>query len=290
MTLEELFELYAKKRLRASSPHTSRLYLHSIKAFGKSLGKVPELPDLTDDNLESHMWRVIEDGLSIASANKDYAQLSAMWRFAHRNNLVTAWPNVKPMHEPERVPMGWLTHELDRLFATVAELDYKIAGAPARLWWKVLLSVLLDTGERIGAIRQLKREHVRGDYILVPAKVRKRQTREKLYKLNPDTVQDLRTLLALHRYDLIFPWDRSETYIYYRYTKILKKSGLSHCGKSKFHALRKTSCSAVANQGGNPTSAMDHANARTTKRYLDPRIVQEVSTCDLVAEWRLKGK
>jgi integrase len=208
-----------------------------------------------------------------------------MWRFAHRNGFTQLWPNVKPFNEPEKVPMGWLPHEIEHLFKTIAQLDYKISGAPARLWWRVLLSILLDTGERIGAIRQLTRDNVHGDYLLVPAAIRKRQTREKLYKLNPETSADLNVLLTLHRYELVFPWDRTETYIYYRYNAILKQAGFSRKGK-KFHKLRATSCSAVANQGGNPTAAMDHANARTTKRYLDPRIVQETATCDLVDAWR----
>lgn len=290
MTLIELFEIYLRKRLKTCSPDTIRLYQHSIKAFSLTLKKQAEVSDFTDDNLEWHMHRTVKSGLSVASANKDYAQLSAIWRFAHRNGYTQLWPNVRPIHEPEKVPLGWLPHEVDTLFSTVAQLDYKICGAPARLWWRVLLAILLDTGERIGAIRQLTRSNIHGDYILVPATIRKRQTREKLYKLNPENAADLKTLLALHRYDAVFPWDRSETYIYRRYTDILKSAGLASCGKSKFHRLRKTACSAVANQGGNPTAAMDHANARTTKRYLDPRIVQETATCDLVAAWRKSNK
>jgi integrase len=289
MTLLELFEIYSRKRLKTCSPHTLRLYRHSIKAFSATLGKTAEIADLTDDNLEDHMHRIVRSGLSIASANKDYAQISAIWRFAHRNGFTTVWPNVKPFHEPEKVPLGWLTHEVDQLFNTIDRLDYKISSVPARLWWRVLLSILLDTGERIGAIRQLTRANVHGDYIVVPAEIRKRQTREKLYKLSPRTATDLSTLLALHRYDLIFPWDRSETYIYYRYTAILKSAGLASCGKSKFHRIRRTVASAVANQGGNATTAMDHANARTTTRYLDPRIVGGTSTATLVRDW-LDGK
>jgi len=286
MTILELFEIYIRKRLKTCSPHTLRLYRHSIKAFEATLKKTAEVSDFTDDNLEWHMHCLVNAGLSVSSANKDYAQLSAMWRFAHRNGYTTVWPNVRPMHEPEKVPLGWLPSEVETLFATVQNLDYKICGVPARMWWRCLLSILLDTGERIGAIRQLTRANVHGNYVLVPATVRKRQTREKLYKMHPETAADLKTLLALHRYDLVFPWDRTDTYLYYRYTKILKSAGLASCGKSKFHRLRKTACSAVANQGGNPTAAMDHANARTTKRYLDPRIVQETATCDLVAAWR----
>ncbi|XZE20842.1 tyrosine-type recombinase/integrase [Pirellulaceae bacterium SH449] len=285
MTLNELLDLYARKRLKLASPNTLRLYRHSIVAFGHSLGRAATIDDLHDDALELHMARMIKDGLSIASANKDYAQITALWRFANRNRIVSTWPNVIPYREPEQIPLGWMRNDLEKLFAAIDQVDGKICGAPARMWWRCLLLVLLDSGERIGAIRKLERSHLLGDHLLVPSQFRKGNRRDKLFPLEGPTQQALKDLLALHRDQKLFPWDRSETYIYHKYAKILKSAGLSTDRRSKFHRIRRTVASAVACQGGNPTSAMDHANARTTKRYLDPRIVGEVSTANLVREW-----
>jgi site-specific recombinase XerD len=169
MLLDELFSLYARKRLRMRSPNTIRLYQHSIAAFEKTLGRKATTLDLTDDNMESHMDRVVSSGLSTASANKDLWQLGAIWRFANRNRLVDTWPNVRLFPEPERVPMAWLPEELDRLFESVAQEDGTVSGAPASLWWQSLLSVLLDSGERIGAIMRCTRSNIHGSFLLVPA-------------------------------------------------------------------------------------------------------------------------
>jgi integrase len=158
MKLFELFDLYARKRLRVASPNTHRLYRHSIAAFEVTLKREATTLDLVDDNLDEHMARLIRDGLAVASANKDYAQITAIWRFANRNRLVDTWPNVLPYPEPERVPLGWLPSELDRLFEAIGSEQGTIHGSPASLWWKTLILVLLDCGERIGAIRKLKRE------------------------------------------------------------------------------------------------------------------------------------
>ena len=286
MTISELFDLYIRKRLRLASPNTLRLYRHSIAAFELTLGRTATTLDFIDDNLDDHMHRLIESGLSIASANKDYAQLTAMWRFANRNRLVETWPNVQPYPEPERVPLGWLPQELDALFAAIKNENGNIFSAPACLWWETLILVLLDTGERIGAVRKLTRTNVHGECLLVPASCRKGKTRDKLFQLSASTMEKLKALMMSHRRDELFPWDRSETYIYNRYKKILARAGLAADSRSKFHRLRRTVASAVKNQGGDPTAAMDHANAKTTKRYLDPRIVGETSTSQFVASWR----
>ena len=187
MRLNELFAIYADKRLRGCSPNTLRLYKHSIAAFEKTLGRSATLEDLTDDNLQNHMWRLVDEGRSRATANKDCAQIGAMWRFANRNGMVSNWPNVKLLQEPERVPMGWLPHEMDRIFASIEKEPGKIFSIPAKLWWKCLVSVLLETGERIKPIRTIERTAISGEWILIPAENRKRQTRDKQYKITPET-------------------------------------------------------------------------------------------------------
>jgi site-specific recombinase XerD len=153
MKLLELLDLYTKKRLRIASPHTLRLYRHSIAAFERTLKREATTLDLIDDNLDEHMARLVSAGLSVATANKDYAQITAIWRFANRNRLVETWPNVQPYQEPERVPLGWLPPDLQLLFKSIAQEEGSIFNAPACLWWTTLIMVLLDCGERIGAVR-----------------------------------------------------------------------------------------------------------------------------------------
>jgi integrase len=290
MLLTELFQQYRNKRLRAGSVRTLTLYEYSIRSFGISLGHDATTDDLTDDNLEMHMWRVVNEGKSKATANKDYYQLVAMWRFAHRNRLVDAWPHVRKIPEPERVPIGWLPEELNKIFVSIAREEGHIANAPASLWWRALINVLLDSGERIGAVLSLKRVHLHPNHILVPAEARKGKTRDKLFRLSKTTIDDVRSLLSHHREENIFPWDRSSTYIYKIYTTILERAGLPSSYMHKFHAIRRTVASAVAHEGGDPSAALDHSSPKVTRKYLDPRIVGQVQTADLVSKWRQEGQ
>jgi integrase len=285
-TLGDLLESYIAKRLKSGSPNTIRLYRHSIRSFEKTLGATAKLTDLTDDNIERHMWIIVQRGGSPASANKDHGQLTALWRYASHNRMVETWPNVRTLVEPERVPMGWMPDDLNRLFAAINSLNGVIWTVEASLWWRSLILVLLDTGERIGAIRQLEKQHLQGDYLLAPANIRKGKKRDKLFRLNSETLKSLREMEGQHDNELLFPWDRCDTYIYKRYKAILKIAKLSYDRRSQFHRLRRTVASAVANQGGDPTAALDHASPRTTKKYLDPRIVGEVPTANLVTTWR----
>ncbi len=285
-TLGDLLESYIAKRLKSGSPNTIRLYRHSIRSFEKTLGATAKLADLTDDNIERHMWIIVQRGGSPASANKDHGQLTALWRYASHNRMVETWPNVRTLVEPERVPMGWMPEDLERLFAAINSVKGVIWTVEASLWWRSLILVLLDTGERIGAIRQLEKQHLQGDYLLAPANIRKGKKRDKLFRLNAETLKALREMDSQHDSKLLFPWDRCDTYIYKRYKAILKIAKLSYDRRSQFHRLRRTVASAVANQGGDPTAALDHASPRTTKKYLDPRIVGEVPTANLVTTWR----
>lgn len=287
MKLAELFDIYQQKRLRGKSVRTVKLYKHTLASYGRTLGHEPTLDDLDDDRIIDHMHTVVDRGGAPETANKDRGQLLALWHFAIKYKHVDHWPSIPPLNEPERVPLGWLPGEIDRLFSTIDAIDYhvmielrkrgqsarEVSSVPGNIFWSALLRILLDTGERIGAVRGLPRSGFNDSRILVPAHLRKGKRREMLYPLQASTVDAVRQLLSLHTSKLIFPYGYSETYLYRQYKKILETADLPTDRRSKFHRLRRTVASAVARAGGDPTAALDHASPRTTKKYLDPRIV-----------------
>jgi integrase len=286
MTLDQLFELYKSKQLRFKSDNTVRLYRHTLKSFARTIGRPPTIHDLDSDLIEMHMEAIIKRGGSPASANKDRGQLLALWRFAAAKRIVEQWPTIAIMKEPEIVPMGWLADEAAKLLNACRNATGFIASVPAGLWWVALVSILLDTGERIGAIRPLQKHHLQGGYLLVPAAFRKGQRRDRLYSLQPSTVDVIKQVLQSNKgSDEMFPWDRSETYIYRRFSTILESAGLPTDRRSKFHRLRRTVASAVTAAGGDATAALDHASPKTTKKYLDPRIVGSVSVSNILAAY-----
>ena len=286
MTLDELFVLYRAKQLRFKSENTVRLYGHTLRAFAKTLGRTPLVSDLNCDSVEIHMDRIIRGGGAVPSANKDRSQLLALWRFAAAKGILSQWPTVAIMPEPEIIPMGWLPDEMDRLLSSCDAMRGVVGTVPAGLWWRGLISVLVDTGERIGAIRGLRKENVQEKWLLVPAALRKGKTRDRLYSLQASTVVTLKSIAAANRIDdMLFHWDRCETYIYRRYKEVLVGAGLPTDSRSKFHRIRRTVASAVTAAGGDATAALDHASPKTTKKYLDPRIVGAVSVSDILASY-----
>jgi integrase len=286
MTLLELFRLYQSKRLRFKSDNTTRLYHHTIRSFARSLGHEPTIDDLTNDAVQSHMADVIGWGNTPQTANKDRSQLLALWRFAATHKIIDRWPEVTAMPEPEIVPMGWMPEEMTAIMDACERQRGLVAGRPAGLWWSGLFRVLLDTGERIGAIRSLRKQHLQGRWILVPAESRKGKKRDRLYPVQPATTKTLSELTSgSASSSLVFPWDKADTYIYRSLSRILASAGLPTDRRSKFHRVRRTVASAVAQAGGNPSEAMDHASPKTTKKYLDPRIVGAVPVDSILAEY-----
>lgn len=286
MTLLELFGLYRSKRLRFRSENTIRLYHHTIRSFGRSLGHEPTIDDLTNDAVQAHMSAVIAWGNTPQTANKDRSQLLSMWRFAATHRIIDRWPDVLAIPEPEIVPMGWMPEELAAIFAACDRQRGEISGRHAGLWWSTLFRVLVDTGERIGAIRSLKKQHLQGRWILVPAESRKGRKRDRLYPIQAETMKALAALTkGSGSTSLVFQWDKADTYIYRSLTKILESAGLPTDRRSKFHRIRRTVASAVAQAGGNPSDALDHASPKTTKKYLDPRIVGAVPVDSILAAY-----
>ncbi len=271
MLLTELLDLYIAKRLKSGSENTIRLYKHSIASFAKSIGKIPELSDLTDEAIERHMWGIVNRGGAPESANKDRGQLIALWNFAAKRGIVSTWPDNRPLNEPEKVPLGWLPDELARLLKACEDQPGTIGDCRASLWWVCMVRVLLETGERIGAIRWLTKSALQDNWLLVPAHLRKGKRRDRLYTLQSETIEKLRDLIKENRSNKsLFPWDRCETYLYNRFNKILEAANLPTDRRSKFHRLRRTVASAVAREGGDATAALDHASPRTTKKISRP--------------------
>lgn len=77
--------------------------------------------------------------------------------------------------------------------------------------------------------------------------------------------------------DEVFPWPRQRSYVWKRLEIILQRAGLPAGRKDKFHRIRKTTASYFEAAGGNAQKLLDHADAATTRKYLDPRIVRGLS-------------
>jgi integrase len=179
-----------------------------------------------------------------------------------------------------------MPEELATLLAATKRIQGDIGDAPASLWWDAMIRVILDTGERVGAARQVRWDWIQGEWLLIPAEARKGKTRDRRYRLSSETVAALARLRKhLGAAKEVFPWPYGETYLWNRFKLVLKAAGLPETRKHQLHCLRKTVGSAVYAAGGSPQDALDHADRRTTQRYLDPRVVKKEQPCDILAAY-----
>lgn len=265
--------VYCPLKLRAKSFNTKRLYENTLANFKRFVGREPLLSDLDDDLVTGFMSWHIDEGNSADTANKEGGQILAIWRFACRKNYLTRWPDVEMLRTPKRIPQAWLMPEMTKLFEAAAEEQGIIGGFMASVWWRALLAVIFFTGERIGAVRDLTWDRVdlESEWVIMRAETRKGRRSDKAFPLPTEAVDLLRVIYRPGN-GKVFPWDLHPDYIYKKYEKILERAGLPTDRKSKFHRIRRTTASYYKAAGGDPTELLDHADPRTTRKYLDPRI------------------
>lgn len=261
---------YEPIRLRASSPNTRRLYNITLRSFAKWLGRRPVVADLNDRTVSKYLLALHDAGLSPYTVAKQRWNILALWTWAAKKGLLANWPDVQPEKLPERAPQAWSRADMDRLFAALRAVPGKVGNASAAEWWVGLHLVLWDTGERISAILSTPWANLRDGYLLVDAESRKGGRRDRLYPLAADTLAALEKLPRTK--PMIFHWPHCRVYLWNRYKQILRRAGLPTDRKSMFHRMRRSVASHAAAAGLNATELMDHADARTTRAYIDLRV------------------
>lgn len=127
--------VYAPRVLRGRAPHTRELYEITLRHWARHLGRAPTFADLTDDAVGEFLATRAQE-VSRATANKDHANITALWRYANRLRLVDTWPTLPRLVAPQRVPQAWTTGEMGRLFAEACRAPGMIGRVPTGDWWR----------------------------------------------------------------------------------------------------------------------------------------------------------
>lgn len=278
MTLTELLtDLYVP--LRGVGERTERLYRYTIQAFGEHLGRPAEVADLEELEVARFLSARLRQKAT-ATAAKDRTQLRALWEFAARRGLTDRWPQLRPIRVPERVPQCWLTEEMQRLLLAAGERQGTIAGVPAAAFWRAAILLLYDSGERIAALLSLEWSDVTAAGVTFRAESRKGQRRDIYRPISPETAAALEVIRRPRR--LVFEWDRCYTSLWGHMGRICRAAGLPDDRWSKFHRIRKTTASYAAAAGLDAQRLLDHASPKTTRAYLDPRVVRPPAAPDVL--------
>lgn len=291
LLLTFLNDFYVTQRLIGKSHKTARLYRCSVSQFSKYLGRDALLSDLTDATMAAFLRHRLDTGTTKATAEKDRVQISAIWRFAHAKQEVERLPTIQSISVPVVAPVAWTMDELGQLLESCRTTggvyvdNQRAQWAVTRaVWWTALHHVLWCTGERIGAVLQLRWRDIDGSTINFPAEIRKRGLRYNHREIDQQCVDALAKMqdawFCADPDCLVFPWSLTSSMIWTHYREILKDAGLPQDRLSKFHRIRKSVASHIQAKGGNAQEAMQHASRRTTESYLDPRICRPEQPID----------
>ena len=269
-TLQKFFDDYYRPlKLRGRSPNTSRLYGCTLRAFSRWLGYAATLDDLTDLTISRYLEHRASER-SPYTAEKDRAQLLALWRFAADRSMLRDRPCVPPAPLPERVPVAWSVDQLQALMRAAAATRGYVGAVPAGIWYTALLSVLWESAERIGAILACEPGDFLPPVLTVRAEYRKGGKRDRVYRLSPETCELVVKACGSRR---LFEWPRCHTYLWGKYKEVVARAGLGHDRKVGFHQLRRSAASHYAALGGDACKLLDHSSPRITQRwYLDRRM------------------
>jgi integrase len=278
MLVALLTDLYVP--LRGVGLRTEQLYRYTIAAFGEHLGHAATVDDLEELVVARFLSSRLREK-AVATAAKDRTQLRALWEFAARRGLTESrWPQIRPIRVPERVPRCWLTDEMQRLLVAAGERHGSIAGVPASAWWRAALLLCYDSGERIAPLLSLEWPDVTPAGVTFRAEGRKGQTRDIYRQISPETAAAIEAIRGPRL--RVFDWDRAASSLWGHLGKILEAAGLPNDRYSKFHRIRKTTASYAAAAGLDAQRLLDHASPKTTRGYLDPRVVIPPSAPDVL--------
>lgn len=279
--LDEVFSEFAAAKLPARSNQTHKLHTLAHRQFSEFLGRAPRVSDLNDGTVGTWLgWLKKSRAPETVNNRRDY--LLHFWRWCHRHGHTHLWPEVPKVIEPEKTPRGWTMDQIRRLLESAAQEQGTFGGVNAAAWWTAWHRLTWETGERSGAMLQLRWDWLDYDAaeLDVPGRYRKAYKSAR-YGLSAVAVASLRNIEKPQR-KLIFPTDGGSNGIYHRAKRICKRAGLPYRPPK---AMRISFASHLENEGGNATEALQHSSrAITISSYIDPSIVRRVRACDLLPE------
>ena len=281
MTVRELLvTTYAP--LRQLTPRSVTLYAGTIDKWKAFLGREPELSDFAALEVAKFLqWRTTDTRagrrISANTVAKDKAQITSLWNFAAKERLVEKFPSLPRTRLVHHTPKAATVDAMQALIAAAGRGRKKMYGdLPVAWFWRTLIRCAFETGERRGALVELRWSEVNleGRQITFLAETRKGRSRDIVRAISPTLADELRQ----HRGQpgqLVWRYPGKKHSMYAAWDLIRKRSGVYVRG---LHSVRKASASYLAAAGGNASEHLGHSNPRITAVYLDPSIVRPKET------------
>ncbi len=297
MTLREILNRYAI--LQNLTDRTVVLYGHTLDRFAEHLGHEPTLDDIDDLVVAGFLrWRAATPRKrgkpSAASVAKDKCQLTALANWAAKKRLKRSdgkdveFLSLPRSRKIRHAPQAYTADEVARLIRLAKTRIGTIDGKPAAWWWSGILYAAWCSGERIGALLELRWRDVDLDArtLLFRAETRKGRSTDIQRAITPELAAILKMYVGAPE-SLVWRWDRSYHSLWPSLRLLCQRAKVRGTG---FHRMRKASASYVALGGGDATEHLGHASPEMTRQhYLDPRITSPKSALDYLPPLDLGG-
>lgn len=292
MTVRELLvTTYAP--LRQLTPRSVTLYLGTIDKWKAFLGREPELSDFVALEVARFLQSRTNDTragkrISANTIAKDKAQITALWNFAAKERMVERFPSLPRTRLVHHTPRAATVDAMQAMIAAAATGRKQMYGdVPVAWFWKTLIRCAFETGERRGALVELRWSEVdlEGRQVTFLAETRKGRSRDIVRAISQTLADELRQHMGRPG-DLVWRYPGKNRSMYAAWDIIRKRSGVYISG---LHAVRKASASYLAAAGGDASAHLGHSNPRMTQaHYLDPSIVRpKVSAVDMLPRLNL---
>lgn len=296
MTLRELL-IDRVAPLKNLSDRSVKMYESTLDRFRDFLGHEPTVDDLTDLTAAKFLrWRQTHQHsrfklISPASLAKDSAHLRSLWtwlakkRWKRSDGELIEFPDYARPRVPKPVPKAYKAEELAKLVETARRRKGAVAGKPAAWYWTTKIQALFQTGERIGAVLQLRWSEVdlERNTLTFLAATRKGH-RETITR--PITPQ-LSKMLATQKGPpeaRVWPWlDDREMLSCYASLRVLCRC--ADVPYKPFHAIRKSTASYLKLAGISAKKQLGHSSEEMAENhYYDEEITGRESNLDYLPD------
>jgi integrase len=261
--------------LRALKPRAHRQYELTLDRWAEHLGREPAVADLSGLPVQAFL-QARRKTVSQATCVKDRCHIVALWGFAFNARMCERHPKamLPRMTAPRRIPKAYRLDEVSSMVRVARALPGAICGVPRGLYMASLIRIAWETAERVGAIRLVEWSDVDLEEraIVFRAENRKGGAADNRREISEELAGWLKKMRQPGQ-RLVWPWDGSETGLWYEFGKLCAVCGVTARG---FHGFRRSSASYLAAAGGSAAAAQEHLThdsvSTTRAHYLDPSI------------------
>jgi len=283
--------------LKNLSDRSVAMYASTLDRFRDYLGHEPTVDDLDDLTAAKFLrWRQTHQHsrfklISPASLAKDSAHLRSLWswlakkRWKRSDGELLEFPDYARPRVPKPVPKAYKAEELATLVATAKRRKGYVAGKPAAWYWTTKIQAMFQTGERIGAILEIRWEQVDLErHTLTFLAATRKGHRETITR--PIT-PELSKMLAAEKGapgERVWAWldDREMLSLYGSLRVLCRVAGVPY---KPFHSVRKSTASYLKRAGISAKKQLGHSSEEMAENhYYDEEITGRESNLDYLPD------